>query len=372
MRIFYAVGARPHGALTASRVWHNNLYLALRDLKHDIVQLDYDLEDHYANADITSPQKRLWNEIHRPILQRKLMQQLTEAHKQKKIDVFFSYFYSAFVDSETICKIRQMGIVAVNWFCNASYQFHLISDIASSYDYCLVPEKFRLEDYRHTGANPIYFQEAANPTIYRSYDLPKTYDVAFVGAEYGDRAAYIKNLIKHGLDVRVWGPGWRSLVPPTQLKRYLLFRMRRVKNIITGHKKLVSPTLPHLICGDPLSDDDMVKMYSMSKISLGFTKVGQTHLSDQPIKQVRLRDFEAPMSGAFYLVEHCDELEQFFIPNQEVVCFSDKNELIEKARYYLKHESEREKIRRAGQKRAQEEHSWQKRFTDAFKIMGMK
>jgi spore maturation protein CgeB len=110
----------------------------------------------------------------------------------------------------------------------------------------------------------------------------------------------------------------------------------------------------------------------MSKISLGFTKVGQTHLSDQPIKQVRLRDFEAPMSGAFYLVEHCDELEQFFIPNQEVVCFSDKNELIEKARYYLKHESEREKIRRAGQKRAQEEHSWQKRFTDAFKIMGMK
>ena len=43
MRIFYAAGSRPHGALAESKVWYYNLYLPLCDLGHDVVPLDYDL-----------------------------------------------------------------------------------------------------------------------------------------------------------------------------------------------------------------------------------------------------------------------------------------------------------------------------------------
>ena len=68
---------------------------------------------------------------------------------------------------------------------------------------------------------------------------------------------------------------------------------------------------------------------------------------EPPIKQVRLRDFEAPMSGAFYLVERCDELAEFFEPDEEIVFFEDADELAEKAKYYLSHHAERERIRQA-------------------------
>src|SRR5207342_1526667 len=89
-------------------------------------------------------------------------------------------------------------------------QFHLVREISPRYDWCLVPEKFRLPDYRAIGARPIYSQEAANPAIYKPYDVPVEFDVSFVGQAYGDRPAYIEHLLKNSIDVRVWGQGWRE------------------------------------------------------------------------------------------------------------------------------------------------------------------
>ena len=90
-----------------------------------------------------------------------------------------------------------------------------------------------------------------------------------------------------------------------------------------------------------------------------------------PIKQVRLRDFEATMSGAFYLVEQYDELAEFFEPDKEIVFFRDAAELIEKTRFYLRHDAARTKIRDAGLRRARAEHTWHRRFEDSFQQMGL-
>lgn len=80
---------------------------------------------------------------------------MQKAHATRLIDVLFTYFYNACVVPEVIREIRSLGIVTINWFCNASCQFHLVTDIPPAYDYCLVPEKFRLEDYRKIGTRPI-------------------------------------------------------------------------------------------------------------------------------------------------------------------------------------------------------------------------
>lgn len=152
MRVFCAAGAKPNAALAASNVWYHNLFLPLKDLGHEVVALDYDLEPHYANADPAVPEKLRFIEANRPALEEELLSQVRVAHRECPSDLFFSYFYSSFVRPEVIREIRQMGIVTVNWYCNASYQFHLVKYIAPAYDYCLVPEKVRLEDYRRSGA----------------------------------------------------------------------------------------------------------------------------------------------------------------------------------------------------------------------------
>jgi spore maturation protein CgeB len=123
--------------------------------------------------------------------------------------------------------------------------------------------------------------------------------------------------------------------------------------------------------GPPLSDEEYIRLYSRSKISLGFSSVAELPSRGEPIKQVRLRDFEAPMSGAFYMVEYLEELAEFFTPDKEIVCFTGPEDLVEKARYYLAHDGERERIRKAGMQRARNEHTWHKRFEMVFRQIGL-
>lgn len=376
MRIFYASGRKPNGALPDSDIWHKNLYGALASLGHEVIEFDYDLEPLLAAADFTVPQNARFIAEERPRAERALLEQIAAAHREEPIQLFFSYFYSSCCTAETIRMIRDMGIKTMNWYCNASYQLHLVADIAPAYDWCLVPESYRIEDYRALGANPVYFQEAANPDVYHPYELERDVDVSFVGACYGNRPHHIKALVDAGIQVRAYGPGWRDpaivrqvhsmgdvlkvVSSPKSWKRLAARLYRRI-----AAPSRVMPVLPREVCGPMLSDEEMVRMYSRSKISLGFATVDAKSV-DKPIKQIRLRDFEAPMSGAFYLVEHQREIEDFFRVGVEIETFSDERELVEKCRYYLAHEDERERIREAGYRRALRDHTWQKRFTDLF------
>jgi spore maturation protein CgeB len=56
----------------------------------------------------------------------------------------------------------------------------------------------------------------------------------------------------------------------------------------------------------PLSTQEMVRMYSKSKINLGFGEI--TNLIDTYC--LTGRDFEIPMSGGLYLTEYNPELER--------------------------------------------------------------
>jgi hypothetical protein len=263
-----------------------------------------------------------------------------------------------------------MGIVTVNWYCNASYQFHLVSEIAPAYSYCLVPERFRLSDYHDVDARPIYCQEAANPDFYQPRNLPQEFGITFVGATYGDRPAYVRALVDAGLDAHAWGSGWTELAQPLSAGGRIRRAASQTKRHILG-RPLRPPRMPQAACGGVLSDVDMVGMFSRSKISLGFSSVDNTAESTEPIRQVRLRDFEAPMSGAFYMLEYLEEIEEFFVPGKEIVCFRDRDELVARCRYYLKHEAERRRIAEAGRRRALADHSWQRRLNDAFMEMGL-
>jgi len=55
-------------------------------------------------------------------------------------------------------------------------------------------------------------------------------------------------------------------------------------------------------------------MYSRSRVNLGSARCPASQDGSEPIKQVRLRDFEVPMSGGFYLAEAFPELTHFSSP----------------------------------------------------------
>lgn len=390
MRIFYASDTTPNASLN-SNLWRNNLLLPLQDLGHEIIEFDYNLRKTFQNLNPVDPLQKRFIKKNRPRLSHELLKQIKKHHAQKPIDLFFSYFYDACVLPEVIDEIKSMRIKTVNWYCNGSYQLDLVSEISPHYDYCLVPEEFRLDDYKALGANPIYCQEAANPNIYKQTKTKEKYDVTFIGQSYGDRPEYIKFLFDNNIDIRVWGVGWKkhAFAPIRLTLRANAFK--RIKKLFSkqgteairyhlhylfhpAHKQVIQNlgttstiVLPKHIVGDVLSDNAMIKLYSQSKINLGFSSCGNTHQKKERILQVRLRDFEVPMSGGFYMVEYMEELEEFFEIGKEIVCYEDKHDLLDKIKYYLSHDSEREKIRAAGRARCLRDHTWQKRFTMVFK-----
>ena len=357
MRIFYAVANSPNSRL-GSTLWRQNLRGSLAKLGHKIIDFDYDLDETFRFLDPSDPVQNSFIARNRPQLGEALLAQLRAVHAKRPIDLFFSYFYDACVHPDVIREICSLGIVTINWFCNASYQFHLVRQIAREYHFCLVPEKLRLEDYKRAGANPIYCQEAANPDIYRPYPETQRFDASFIGQAYGERPGLIGLLINQGIKVNVWGPGWEFCV-----------KRRPSFNPFCWNWRNRQIGIPKRYVGGVLSDENLVRTYRRTKVNLGFAACWTS--GPERITQIRLRDFEIPMSGAFYLTEYQEELEDYFVVGEEIDCYRDADELRDKIKFYLRHPTDRERIRVNGRRRCLNEHTWEKRFEQVFRSTGL-
>ena len=95
--------------------------------------------------------------------------------------------------------------------------------------------------------------------------------------------------------------------------------------------------------GRDIGKEYVEKMHS-SKIILHFLRKANNDLTDS-------RTYEIPGSDSFMLAERNKEHLRLFKENKEAVFFDSKEELLEKIKYYLKHEKEREKIAEAGYRR---------------------
>jgi len=367
MMIFFAV---PRSA------WVDlNLRRSLEDMGHELVRFDFPGWPDDADAD--------WQAHGKPRTNQHLLDAFRAAGR---VDLFFGYFYSSVVYPETIRQIKQSGVPIVNFSCNNVHQFELVRDIAPEFDLCVVPEQAAQADFKRVGARPVRIQLAANPRVYHPMPVARTYDVTFVGQRYADRAELLHHLHSNAIAVRAWGAGWqpRKRLDVAHLKAGLALvederwdgirRMLRSR-LAAGPAATTSSSdsLDTSVFGGPrLLQRDLVTMFSRSRLSLGFATAGDSHRSAQRLTHLRLREFEAPMSGALYLTEHKEELAEYFTPGEEVLTYANRDELLEKTRYYLAHHEQAERVRRAAFQRARHEHTWQHRFSDLFARLGIR
>jgi spore maturation protein CgeB len=389
VRIFFAV---PRSA------WVDlNLRRSLEDMGHELVRFDFPGWPDESDQD--------WALRGKPLTNERLLQTVRKAGR---IDLFFGYFYSSVVYPQVVKQIRAVGMPTVNFSCNNVHQFDLVREIAPQFDLCWVPEQAAQADFLSVGARPVRIQLAANPRVYRPFPQPRIYDVTFVGQRYADRAEFLQHLYLNGIDVRAWGAGWQSrkrldlphlkaglaLVEDERmdgvrrLLRQRFGRSRVAPQRVEGEPRWASgqgfngrprdgdvhqePIDTSAYGGPRLLQRDLVRMFSQSRLSLGFATAGDSHKSEKRLTHLRLREFEAPMSGALYLTEAQPELAEYFVPDKEVLTYSDRHELLDKARYYLAHQELAERIRRAALIRSRREHTWQHRFNQLFARLGLK
>ena len=369
VKIFFAV---PRSA------WVDlNLRRSLEDMGHELVHFDF--------PGWPDPEDAAWLRNGKPRTNQRLLDAVRRA---APFDLFFGYFYSSVAYPETIHHIRKSGVPTVNFSCNNVHQFDLVRDIAPQFDLCWVPEQAAQADFLSVGARPVRIQLAANPRVYRPLPVPRTFDVTFVGQRYADRADMLSHLYSNGVQVRAWGAGWQTekRLSVAQLKAGLalvederldgvgrMIRQRLRPSVNPDDEVKGSTPVDTSAFGGPrLLQRDLVRMFSQSRLSLGFATAGESHRTQKRLTHLRLREFEAPMSGALYLTENQPELAEYFEPGQEVLTYSDKDDLLDKARYFLAHQEEAERIRRAGYLRAIREHTWQHRFQQLFNELGLR
>ncbi len=117
--------------------------------------------------------------------------------------------------------------------------------------------------------------------------------------------------------------------------------------------KLYSPydtdtsMLPHVILQGPVDYyHEMPLVFRLSKINLNLTL--STIQSGIP-----LRILDILGAGGFLLTNHQPELDEYFIEGQDLVYYDSLEELTDKIRYYLSHETIRSKIARSGYQKVQ-------------------
>lgn len=98
------------------------------------------------------------------------------------------------------------------------------------------------------------------------------------------------------------------------------------------------------------STTEMPKIFRLSKINLNFTS--------KPIRTgIPLRFWDILGAGGFVLTNYQSEIPEYFEVGKDLDIFASEEELVEKIRYYLEHEEEREEIARNGYQKAKEKYS---------------
>jgi spore maturation protein CgeB len=299
----------------------HNLIPALESLG-EVVHFDWGAEG--------LPPDRAWSRSDKAAFNRLLLERFWAAHRASPVHLFFSYLSGRQVVPETIRAIGSAGTVTVNLSLDDRATFRGrrrngarvgVSEIAPAFDACWTSTPSACEKYLVEGANPVFLPEGANPDVYRPLDLPFEYDVSFVGQCYGVRPALVAALEKRGIRVAAFGRGWPA---------------------------------------GPLSLDDLVALYAKSRVNLGFGGVG----GGDDFLCLKGRDFEVPMSGGLYLTRYNPELDLVYRVGEEIACYRDPGELLEKVQYLLAHPEEADAIRRAGHVRARRDHTWRRRMDE--------
>lgn len=118
----------------------------------------------------------------------------------------------------------------------------------------------------------------------------------------------------------------------------------------------------HVKVSDGLSYDVLTKIYKESKINLNIT----LHCIETGIPQ---RVFDIMAAGGFLLTNYQEEIEEFFVPGEDLVVYHDEQELMELVAYYLEHEGERERIAQNGQTKVLANHGYHIKLKKAFEVV---
>ncbi|MFA6091892.1 MAG: glycosyltransferase [Elusimicrobiota bacterium] len=249
--------------------------------------------------------------------------------EERKVDtVFLTFFGDTYhFPLEFMLRLREKAKLVI-WAHDdeAYYEVHG-KYYAQAAHAVVTTDFFSAACYRRMGIPAIINFTSITKRKLHPVPVPKDIDVSFVGdCGKTGRRAYIEFLRANGIRVESFGAGSRRGM---------------------------------------VSFEEMSAIFSRSKINLNFSRLDELSWinNDDPllerVRQNKGRVIEASMAGGFCLSEYAPCLPLIFDIGKEVDTFWDNESLLEKVRYYLAHEEEREAFAARAHKKALELYEYE-------------
>lgn len=260
------------------------------------------------------------------------------AHAERPVDWIFCYGGGQDIAPPVLRSLtEEYGVPTVclslddkqGWSGSSASEWRTGSaDLTQWFDLFATSARVPCEWHMVQGGRPLYMLEGFDASAYAPRDVAQDMDVAFVGAFNGMRASVIDSLRRHGAGVRTFGKGWPGSGPV----------------------------------------DDLIEIFNRARINLG---IGGIEYSET-LTNVKGRDFEIPgTGGGAYLTTFNPDLAQCFDVGREILCYRNRDEMLELIRYYLAHPDECQAVARAGRERSLREHRWLHRYEKILRILGI-
>lgn len=274
-------------------------------------------------------------------MNRAMLAAFDEASKVQPVDAVVGYISGQNTAPETLQAMAQRGAATFN-FCfddklcmpgaMVGDRYASPASIAHAIDLNLTNAPISQIKYAVHGGLSMFFAEAAHPDFHKPYDIPFEFDVSFIGARYGWRGPFMDKL--------------KRLLAPSRIKITCFGR---------GWE------------GGPLPDEELTKLYSRSRINLGFGGVGYS----RTVMCLKGRDFEVPMSGGLYLTQDNPELSLVYNVGKEILTYKNEEDCARVIQETLADPARADAIRKAGRARCLRDHTYEARWTAPFKMAGI-
>jgi spore maturation protein CgeB len=269
---------------------------------------------------------------------RALVEQVKKTINAGGVDILIGQMWSNYISPEALLEIREMGVIVINvsmddrlpenWGSRDGCRLGAVG-LASVTDLVLTTTAEVCCWYAVEGCPAIFWPLASDPELFSPLnDVERDIDVLFVGNRYGIRARIVDYLIDHGIKVSCWGGGWPN-----------------------GY----------------VTADQCAALFKRARIILGVGTVGYC----DDVYTLKLRDFDAPMSGALYVTHRNPDLNLLFKEGEEIACYKSKRECADVIQYYLSHPDERLMVACAGWRKAVGCHNWDRRIVQTFEKLGL-
>ena len=301
---------------------------------------------------------------------------LLMAVEKEKPDLLFVFMYTDEIDPKILKAIRARRTTKiVAWFADDYWRFFNYSRRWAPYfDLAVTTSPQAFTWYRHAGfTNAALSQWACNTDVYKPRERMKDIDVSFVGQYKRGRGEIIDALHKNQIAVQAYGFGWPA---------------RTADAVQSGGPN------------GRVSQEEMLNIFSRSRINLNLNVrpgrwepavlariflrksinhlVPDIHFVDNlrawwhfAVPHTHARPFELAGCRAFTISGYSEGIGDYYEPDREMVFYRDIDDLVQKIRYYLSHNEEREKIAQAGYERTMRDHTYQKRFKELFAKIGI-